>query len=100
MLRIAAGLAFVGAHIYDFFITIRSIQTKAEELNPIARGYMEHFGIRTGLAMYKVSIVALILISSILIYIGLRGRNGRPWEAYMLFAGAAVTFILGSLWLL
>lgn len=97
---IMACLAYIVANIIDYQLTIYGIaNTVYCEANPIAQGYMDLFGIQRGLLFYKAPMMGLIILAVIIIDAMYRNKKIRFRPVYILYAGALLTTLGGSLWL-
>ncbi len=96
---IAAGLIYILANAFDYYLTVYGVMnTTYREANPIARGYMDIFGLTEGLMIYKVLMVGLIILAVITVDLFYRKKNIRFRAEYILYVGALMTTLGGSLW--
>ncbi|MFC1714185.1 DUF5658 family protein [Candidatus Poribacteria bacterium] len=97
---IVAGLIYILANAFDYYLTVYGIMnTTYREANPIVRGYMDIFGLTEGLMIYKVLMVGLIILAVITVDLFYRKKNIRFRPEYILYVGALMTTLGGSLWL-
>ena len=96
---IAAGLIYILANAFDYYLTVYGVMnTTYREANPIARGYMDIFGLTEGLMIYKVLMVGLIILAVITVDLFYRKKNIRFRPEYILYVGALMTTLGGALW--
>ncbi len=94
-----AGLIYIAANAIDYHFTMYGLMnTPYREANPIVRGYMDLFGLQEGLMLYKVLMVGMIILAVITLDLVYRKKNARFRPAYLLYAGALLTTMGGSLW--
>jgi len=97
---IVACLAYIAANIIDYHLTIYGItNTVYREANPIVRGYMDLFGLQRGLLFYKAPMIGMIILAVIIVDTIYRKKKARFKPVYILYAGALLTALGGSLWL-
>ncbi len=97
---IVACLAYIAANIIDYRLTIYGIiNTAYYEANPIAQGYMDLFGLQRGLLLYKAPMIGMIIFAVIIIDTMHRDKKIRFRPVYILYAGALLTTLGASLWL-
>lgn len=97
---IVACLAYIAANIIDYYLTIYGItNTVYREANPIVQGYMDLFGLQRGLLFYKVPMMGMIILAVIIIDVMYKNKKNRFRPVYILYAGALLTTLGGSLWL-
>ena len=98
---ITAGLTYILANLIDYRLTMYgAANTNYREANPIALGYMSVFGMAEGLMIYKMLMVSAIISAVIMVDIFYRRKNIRFRSEYLLYAGAIMTTLGGSLWLI
>ena len=97
---IVAGLIFITANAFDYHLTVYGMaNTNYREANPIILGYMNLFGLTEGLMIYKSLMVGMIILAVATMDLVYRKKNVRFRPAYILYAGAFMTTLGGSLWL-
>lgn len=89
----AIGL-FVIVTLIDIFLTLRGVSERCEG-NPIIRFYMDWLGPIPGLILFKIITVG----GAIFLLICASRKGGRHIES-IFYAGAIVTLLLSSLWLI
>jgi len=96
---IMAGLLYIVANAIDYHFTVFGMMyTNYTEANPIAQQYMDLFGTEQGLFLYKALMVGMIILAVIAVDLVCRKKNIKFRPAYILYAGALVTTLAGSLW--
>lgn len=100
-LHIALGsLAYIVAQIMDYFFTAYGIANNlSQEANPIVQGYMDVFGVGKGLAVCKSLMCAIIIYGVIIAHLACRQKGRKLRVEFVLYAGAFMTLLGGSLWL-
>ena len=95
-----AGLIYIAANAVDYHLTVYGIMNTAyREANPIVRGYMDLFGLTEGLMIYKVLMVGMIILAVVTVDLFYRSKSVRFRAEYILYAGALMTTLGGTLWL-
>ena len=96
---VVAGLIYIGANAIDYHFTVYGMtNTPYREANSIVLGYMHLFGLKEGLILYKALMIAMIILGVIILDLEFRKKNIRFKPVYLLYAGALLTTIGGSLW--
>ena len=94
-----ASVLYILANALDYYFTFYGmIYTNHREANPIARGYMNLFGMQHGLLIYKALMIVMIISAVIAADIICRRRKIRFRPAYILYFAAIATTFAGSLW--
>jgi len=95
-----ASTVYILANIFDYHFTVYGItNTGYREANPIVKGYMTLFGLTEGLFIYKVLMASMTILAVITIDLVYRKKNVKFRSEYLLYAGAFLTALGGSLWL-
>ena len=96
----SASLAYIIAHIADYFLTIYGVTANlSQEANPVVRGYMEIFGPGRGLAICKSLMCTIIILGAITVHLTCRKKGNKIRVEFVLYAGSLMTFLGGALWL-
>ncbi|MFC1716751.1 DUF5658 family protein [Candidatus Poribacteria bacterium] len=96
---VVAGIIYIVANAIDYHFTVYGMMnTPYREANPIVRGYMDLFGLQEGLLLYKGLMVGMIILAVIALDLVCRRKSVRLRPAYLLYAGALLTTMGGSLW--
>lgn len=96
-----AGLIYIVANAIDYHFTVYGMMnTPYREANPIAQGYMDIFGIQEGLMLYKGLMVGMIILAVITLDLFYRKKSVRFRPVYLLYAGAFLTTMGGSFWVI
>ena len=95
-----ASLAYITAHIVDYFLTVYGITANlSQEANPVVRGYMEIFGVGRGLAICKSLMCTIIIFGAIAVHLACREKGNKIRVEFILYAGSLMTLLGGALWL-
>jgi hypothetical protein len=98
---ILASLTYILAHILDYHFTVRGLRTTVfTEGNPIIQGYIDHFGIESGLVGYKLLICIALIFGMKAIDLARKEKKTRFRVEPILYVGAILTIFGGSLWFL
>ena len=96
-----ASTVYILANILDYHFTVYGMaNTGYPEANPIVEGYMILFGLTEGLFIYKVLMASMTILAVITIDLVYRKKNVKFRSEYFLYAGAFLTTLGGSLWLI
>ena len=96
----SASLAYIIAHIIDYFLTVYGITANlSQEANPVVRGYMEIFGVGRGLAICKSLMCTIIILGAIVAHLACREKGNKIRVEFILYAGSLMTLLGGALWL-
>ncbi|MFC1718675.1 DUF5658 family protein [Candidatus Poribacteria bacterium] len=96
----AASLAYIVAHVFDYLFTVHGIAVNAaQEANPVVQGYMDCFGVGKGLVICKSLMSIIIIFGVIVTHLAYTKRGNKIRVEYILYAGALLTFLGGALWL-
>jgi hypothetical protein len=88
------------AHVVDYLLTVSGItNTVFEDGNPIIQGYMNHFGIGSGLLVYKLLICGSVILGMRSVDLACKNRKIKSRAKHILYGGAILTTFGGSLWL-
>ncbi len=98
---ILASLVFILANAIDYTFTLYGLMyTNVREANPIIQGYMDVFGMKQGLLLYK-SLMAGIIIAGVIVFDrACKAKGIRFRSEYLLYAGSLLTAFAGALWLI
>ena len=99
--RIIIGIiAFIVGNIFDYRLTVYGISNGFyPEANPIARGYIIHFGLAKGLLLLK-ALLSVCIIFGVILFDQLCRKKGINFRSeFILYAGAIATTLAGLLWL-
>ena len=97
---VIAILIYLLANAFDYLLTVNTIKCMiAQEGNPIIRRYMLQFGVQNGLLFYKVLVCGGVIIGMEAIHLAYRRGITRYKAEYILYAGAILSALGGSLWL-
>ena len=97
---VLGSLAYILAHMMDSFFTAYGIANNlSQEANPIVQRYMDAFGVGKGLAVCKSLTCIIIIYGAVAIHLACRKKGRKLRVGFVLYAGAFVTFLGGSLWL-
>jgi lysylphosphatidylglycerol synthetase-like protein (DUF2156 family) len=97
---ILASLIFIVANAIDYTFTLYGLMyTNVREANPIIQGYMDIFGMKQGLLLYKSLMVGVIILGVIVFDRACKAKGIRFRSEYLLYAGAFLTAFAGALWL-
>ncbi len=95
-----ASLAYILANIADYLFTVYGIANNAsQEANPVVQGYIDIFGVGSGLAICKSLICAIIIFSVIVTRLAYRRKGSEIRVEFVLYAGSIMTLFGGALWL-
>ncbi len=98
---IMASLAYILAHIADYFFTVFGILKKlSQEANPVVQGYIEAFGLFSGIVICKVLMCTIIILGVIVTRLAYRAKGVEFRVEFVLYLGAFMTFFGGALWLI
>ena len=96
----SASLAYITAHIFDYFLTVYGITADlSQEANPVVRGYMEFFGVGRGLVICKSLMCIIIILGTIVAHLACREKGNKIRVELILYAGSLMTLLGGALWL-
>ena len=87
----AIGL-FTTVTLIDIFLTLQGLSERGEG-NPIIRFYMDWIGPAPGLILFKI-----LTIGGAIFLLICASRKGREIES-IFYAGATITLLLSSMWL-
>jgi hypothetical protein len=97
---ITATLMYIVANVIDYLFTIQGVgNNPLREANPIVRLYIDLFGAIHGVLICKLLICAGVIVAMRVVHIAHRERRTKLRADYILFAGAILTTLGGSLWL-
>lgn len=100
MQMILASLVFILANAIDYTFTLYGLMyTNVREANPVIQGYMDIFGMKQGLLIYKSLMVGIIILGVIVFDRACKAKGIRFRSEYLLYAGAFLTVFAGALWL-
>lgn len=95
-----ASVVYILANIFDYHFTVYGMaSTGYREANPIVEAYMTLFGLSEGLFIYKALMASMTILAVITIDLVYRKKNVKFRSEYLLYAGAFLTVLGGSLWL-
>jgi hypothetical protein len=98
---ILASLVFIVANAIDYTFTLYGLMyTNVREANPVIQGYMDIFGMKQGLLLYKSLMVGIIILGVIVFDQACKAKGIRFRSEYLLYAGSLLTAFAGSLWLI
>jgi uncharacterized membrane protein len=97
---IISTLTYIAANVIDYLFTIRGIDgNPLREANPILRGYIELFGTVSGILICKLLICIGVISAMRVVHLAHREKRTRLRAEYILYGGAILTTLGGSLWL-
>ena len=97
---IVSSLTYIAANVIDYLFTIQGIDGNPfREANPILRGYIEFFGAVSGILICKLLICIGVISAMRVVHIAHREKRTRLRAEYILYGGAILTTLGGSLWL-
>ena len=96
-----ASLAYIAANVIDFLLTVPGVENNPlQEGNPVMRGYIDLFGARCGILICKLLVCIGVICAMRVINLAHREKRTRLRAEYILYGGAILTTLAGSLWLL
>ena len=96
----AASLAYIAAHIVDYFFTLHGLTRNAsQEANPVVQGYIDCFGVEKGLMICKSLMSVAIILGVVVTQLAYNKKGTKVKLEYVLYAGSILTFLGGVLWL-
>lgn len=97
---ITATLMYIAANVIDYLFTIQGVgDNPLREANPIVRLYIDLFGAIHGVLICKLLICTGVIAAMRVVHIAHREKWTRLRADYILYAGAILTTLGGSLWL-
>jgi hypothetical protein len=98
---ILASLVFIVANAIDYTFTLYGLMyTNVREANPVIQGYMDVFGLKQGLLIYKSLMVGIIVLGVIVFDRACKAKGIRFRSEYLLYGGSILTAFAGLLWLI
>jgi len=96
----AATLMYITANVIDYLLTVRGVgENPLQEANPIIRSYIELFGAIHGVLICKMLICTGVIAAMKVVHITHRQKRTKLRADYILYGGAILTMLGGSLWL-
>ena len=96
-----ASSAYIISHVIDYLLTVQGITGNiAREGNPVIREYINLFGVKGGLLVYKSLICGGVILGMKAIDSLRRRKKTRFRAEYILYGGSVLTTLGGCLWLL
>ena len=93
-------LTYTAANVADYLFTIRGLDgNPLREANPILRGYIEIFGAVSGILICKLLICIGVISAMRVVHLAHMEKRTRLRAEYILYGGAILTTLGGSLWL-
>jgi len=97
---IMASLAYILANVADYFFTVYGLTKRlSKEANPVMHGYIDIFGITSGVVICKVLMCTIIILGVIVTRLAYRRKGIEIRVEFVLYAGALMTLLGGALWL-
>ena len=97
---IIASLTYIIAHVVDYLFTVPGVMSSASgEGNPVIQGYIDYFGIQGGLLFSKSLICGSVILGVKAISIAYKRKKTKIKAEHILYSGAVLTTLGGSLWL-
>ena len=97
---IVSTLTYITANVIDYLFTIRGIDGNPfREANPILREYIQLFGAVSGILICKLLICIGVISAMRVVHLAHREKRTRLRAEYILYGGAILTTLGGSLWL-
>ena len=96
-----ASLAYIIANVTDYLFTVSGVEKEPfREGNPIVQGYIYFFGASRGILICKLLACIGVICAMRVINLAYREKRTRLRAEYVLYGGAILTTLGGSLWLL
>ena len=97
---IVASLTYILAHVIDYLFTVPGIKAAVTvEGNPVIQGYIDIFGVENGVMFSKLFICAGVIFGAKAISLAYKNRKTKIKAEPILYGGAVLTALGGSLWL-
>lgn len=97
---VIASLTYILAHMIDYLFTVPGIKSAATvEGNPVIQGYIDIFGVENGIMFSKLLICVGVIFGTKAISLAYKNRKTRIRAEPILYGGAILTALGGSLWL-
>ena len=96
----ASMLVYIAANVIDYLFTVQGVgDNPLREANPIIRTYIELFGAIHGVLICKMLICTGVIAAMKVVHIAHRQKRTKLRADYILYGGAILTTLGGSLWL-
>jgi len=97
-------LLYITANAMDYHYTIKGVAHGiSSEANPVGQNFIKAFGLKKGLQLYKISLVALIITGTALIEIRYCQEKKIPApttvSCWILGLGAVLTLLAVGIWI-
>jgi len=97
---IMASLAYILANIADYFFTVfGTVKEMSTEANPVVQGYIEYFGLFSGVMICKLLMCAIIIFAVVVTRLAYREKGREFRVEFVLYAGSIMTLFGGAMWL-